>query len=348
MTVVGCGNYDVVMSEDGDDVTLKVVLVEPPIVITGSLANTEALAREAMRKHEYEKAGDLYLSLSVVDTDSNRRSEFLFLSAECALGEGDHHKAYRRYSALLKTYPLTDRFSTVVERVFTVARLYCEGRADRPSWLFGISLADRQFGIDILTEFQKAREQHPLADDALHHKASALFDMKEFQLAIGTWTKLEREYSESEWAPTANYRIGLALLELSDGVDYDKAPLRAGLNHLRQYLKVHAAGDHRVEAKAKVEELEEALAGQLLVTAEFYLGKDQNYSASLYLEAIDRDYPGTAAAKEARSLNATIPKSSPPPARPDPEELEGPLAVDVDRFRKPPPESAGLNPKPSD
>jgi TolA-binding protein len=325
-------------------------LTDAPVMVGTVNDALEAEARQAYGAGNYEHAGTLYLELSRSDTDPERQADFLFLAGESALGEQNFYVAYRRYSDLLKKFPLTSRFSTVVERVFLVARRFAEGVADKPSWLFGIDMSDRQLGIDILTEFQKARERHPLADDALHWKAMALVEMGEYQLAIATWTKLRTDYPESEeWFETAQYRIGLTMLRLSEGVDYDKGPIHAGYKHLKQYVKANPKGNHVTEAESRIAELEEALADQLFDTAKRYLWLDQDYAATLYLDAILRDYPATEMARgEAKTLRASIPKSSPPPARPDPEELEGPLAVDVQRFRLPPPDRSGLNPKPGD
>ena len=81
----------------------------------------------------------------------------------------------------------------------------------------------------MLERFQQARERHPLADDALHYVALAQLSLGEWEAAIDAWEKLRREYPESEWAETAEYRVGLTMLELSDGPEYDATPILKAL-----------------------------------------------------------------------------------------------------------------------
>ncbi|RMG17786.1 MAG: outer membrane protein assembly factor BamD, partial [Planctomycetota bacterium] len=292
------------------------VVVAP--VISGSTPLSEQAA-ELLAARRYAEAGELYASLSRSDPSPEHRAEFAFAAAECAFARGDYYAAYRLYSELLQRYPTTPRFAGVVERVFTISRLFAEGRATKPSWLLGAELTDRSFGVELLTAFQKARERHPLADDALHHKALALVELGEGDEAIEVWQKLIDDYPDSEWLETAEFRIGVTMLARSEGPEYDKRPLLAALERLRSYARKHPNGDYIQEASQRIAAIEEDLAGHWLEVARFYLRRDRIYSARIYLEAIGREYPRTRAAQRARALLEELPPSSLPPPRPDPD-----------------------------
>jgi outer membrane assembly lipoprotein YfiO len=343
--VVGCASAP---EEDAGWPEPPPLEVIAPITTQTPSDPIEAEALEALERGDYEVAGERYRLLANTDLSASRRAEFTYLSGECAFARKDYYQAYRLYSDLLKDYPRTRHFSKVVDRVFTVARLFAQGVAEKPSWLAGVNMTDREFGVEILEKFQKARERHPLADDALHYKALALHAMGDLEDAIATWEALAREYPESEWTETARYRIARTMYELSDGPEYDKAPLRSALASLRAYERRYPNGDHVQDAREQIAEIEEMLAGHLLEIAEYYLRHDETYSATIYLTAIDREFPETDAAKVAVELNRSIPKASPPPPPPDPEGLEGPPANSVDRNRLPPPPPAGSNDGPGD
>ena len=102
-------------------------------------------------------------------------------------------------------------------------RRFAEGRAERPTWLLGIRMTDRAFGIEVLEEFHRARERHVLADDALYLIGVAHLAENEPELAIASWQKVVDDYPKSEWADPAEYRIGLAFVAMSAGPEYDKA-----------------------------------------------------------------------------------------------------------------------------
>ncbi len=303
-------------------------------------------AKTAKDGGQFLSAFQRYIVLANTHPVPEQRAEFLFQAAECKYALTDYYAAYRVYSRLLLQYPTTPRFGDVVLQIFEIARLFAEGKAEKPSWFFGMNMTDREFGIEILEAFQKARERHPQADDALHYKALALYELDEWDDAIATWQKLIKEYPESDWVQTAHYRIGLTMLAISDGPAYDKGPIRAALNHLTAHVKKYPKGDYKAEASAQILTIQEGLAGQWLKIARFYLRVDQDYSATIYLTAIDREYPHTEVAKVAKKLQASIPKRSPPPAPADPEGLEAAHLREVDRYQAPPPDPA--QPKPSD
>lgn len=273
-----------------------------------------AAAHAAAEAGRYEDAHTAYERLSRSDPSPERREEFLFLAAECALGAGDFHRAATLYQQLLSDHPGSPRFGLAVERVFQIGRLFCLGIAERPSWFFGIELTSHEFGINILERFRKARERHPLADDALHAIALAHIAMGEYERALSNWEALIREYPDSEWVDTATYRSALAVLRTGAGPRYDKIPLLDAVERLRRYQQKFPTGNHAQEAQAELSRLLEGLAAHDLATARFYLRQSRPYAADLYLAAILRDYPGTASAGEARTLRTSLPRTSPPPA----------------------------------
>lgn len=290
-------------------------------ITSGALAPDELAARQHLVEGRYREAYSAFRDLGTYESDPTRRAEFLFFAAEAALGAGEHEDAYETYRRLLRRYPSTPRYPLVVERIFLIGRLYAEGRAESTTWFFGVSMTDRALGVEILEEFQKARERHPLADDALHSIALARVAQEEHGLAVDAWQKLMDEYPRSEWAETAEFRIATTFAAMSDGTDYDKRPLLTALQRLRRYTERHPTGNHVQEARAEIAELEEALAGHQLEVARFYLRRDERYSAVLCLEEILREYPRTDAAREAGRLKGSMPQVQPPPARePDDEE----------------------------
>ena len=194
-------------------------------------------------------------------------------------------------------------------------------------------MEDQEFGIQSLERFQAARERHPLADDAFHYIAVAQLDLGEWELAIDAWERLRREYPSSEWAETAEFRVGMTMLAMSDGAQYDKAPLLSALARLRLYVKRHPTGNHTKEARAEIKRVEEEVAQHRLAVARYYLGQDEEYSADVYLSSVQKDFPNTVAATEALALQNTLPRTSPPPAPPEPELKGDGIGINEDRLR---------------
>lgn len=344
LLAVGCGSADK-REVRPDDATAFRPEVAP--LTSASAAPDEVAAREHLTAGRYDEAHDAFSRLATYESDPNRRAEFLFFAAEAALGAGEHEEAYEAYRRLLRRFPSTPRYPLVVERIFLIGRLYAEGKATTTTWFFGMEMNDRSLGVEILEEFQRARERHPLADDALHAIGLARVAQEEFGLAIDAWQKLIDEYPRSEWAETAEFKIATTYVLMSDGTDYDKRPLLTALQRLRRYIERHPTGNHVAEAREEVARLEEGLAAHKVDVARFYLRRDRNYSATLALEEVLRDFPRTAAAKDAARLKAGLTGVKPPePKQHQEDEDDGPRPGS----RRPPPPDLppGMFPQPVD
>lgn len=308
-------------------------------ITSASQAPDEVAARALMVEGRYAEAHEAFRALATFEVDPDRRAEFIFFTAEAALAAGEHEEAYDAYRKLLRRFPTTPRYPLVLERLFFLGRLYAEGRARASTWFFGAEVQDRALGIDILEEFQRARQRHPLADDALHEIGLARVAQDEHGLAIEAWQKLMDEYPDSDWYETAEFRIATTFAAMSDGVEYDKRPLLTALSRLRRYEERHPTGNHLAEAVEEIRRLEEALAAFQVDVARFYLRRDRDHAAALYLEDVLREYPRTEAAQEAARLKAAlgVVPAPPPPPIDDEEELEVPEAAGPPPAPAPPP-----------
>ncbi|MEZ6189012.1 MAG: outer membrane protein assembly factor BamD [Planctomycetota bacterium] len=278
----------------------------------------ERQAQEAFRNGRYPEAQEAFTLAAQTEKDPVRRSEHLFYAAESALAAKRHYEAYELYRALIQNFPASPRIPGVIERLFLIGRAYAEGVAEKPSLFLGIEGEDREFGVSLLTNFQKARPRHGLADDALHYIAVAHEGLEHYPDARQTWDRLALDYPNSEWAQTALFRAARTYVLESEGPAYDTSLLLTALQKLRDYRDRFPVGNHTVEAEAEIQRLEQELGQFGVELARFYLRRDQDYSAKLYLDSVVRDYPETQAASDAKDLLSELPEGLvAPPAPPD-------------------------------
>jgi outer membrane protein assembly factor BamD len=244
--------------------------------------------------------------------------ESFFAAAEACFKGDDDFRALEHFEQLLRDYPTTTHYPETLDRIFAIGKLFVEEKATKPSWLLGLRQTDRAYGIEVLERFVKQRDQHPNASYALFLIGEARVRGDEPELAIESWQRLIKEYPPpNPWARQAEYRIALAFLALSYGIDYDKRPILTGLRRLRAYVRKYPNGDNVREAEERLTALEEALAGHDLKIARRYARDSHYVSAQVYLNAIRREYPKTAAASDAARLAQEWPD---PPAPPAPDE----------------------------
>jgi outer membrane protein assembly factor BamD (BamD/ComL family) len=291
----------------------------------GSSGAAKALADAG----DFAVAGESYEQLATAHARSKEGEDSLFAAAEAFFNAKKHYHALELYNKLLVDYPQTSHYPEALERTFQIGKLFVEESAKKPSWFLGIGLTNREYGIDVLERFVKTHEQHPLAPEALFLVGEAYAQGDQPEVAIeSAWKVLVRDYPQSSWARAAEYRIALAFISLSYGVEYDKRPLMTALRRLRAYVRKYPAGDNIQEAEQKLSQLEEELAGHDLKTAKeyahaahvpghgfamikaFFSGTpdERRYvSAQIYLDRIRHEYPKTEAAREAARLSGEWP-----------------------------------------
>jgi len=312
--IAGCASEPGTNPELGDGGQVTVA----PLASDVSQNPLERQAQDDFRGGRYASAMDGFLLVAETEKDPRRRSEQVFYAAESALAAGNHYRSYELYRALIQSFPASPRIPGVIERLFLIGRAYAEGLAEKPSLFLGIESEDREFGVSLLTNFQKARPRHGLADDALHYIAVAHEGLEHYPDARSVWDRLAVDYPRSEWAQTAQFRSARTYTLESEGPAYDTSLLLAGLAKLRAYRDRYPTGNHAAEAREEIAELEQQLGAFGVDQARFYLRRDQDYSAKLYLEAVVADYPETEAANEAQDLLAGLPSDlQPPPPPPD-------------------------------
>ncbi|MBI3723088.1 outer membrane protein assembly factor BamD [bacterium] len=251
---------------------------------------------------------------------SARAEQALYWTADAAMKGGRYEHALETYERLLKQYPATEHYPEALEKIFQVAKLFVEEKAEKPSWFLRIDRPDRDYGIEALERFVKQRDHHPLAPEALFLVGEAHLKANEPELAIESWQRLVKEYPASDWSKAAEYKIALAFLALNYGVEYDKRPLMTALRRLRSYVRKYPTGDHVQEAEERVAKLEDDLARHDLGIAKRYARDDHYASAQIYLTSVRREYPRTKAAEEAKVLAKEWP--DPPLPQPPKDEEE--------------------------
>jgi outer membrane protein assembly factor BamD (BamD/ComL family) len=279
------------------------------------LAHAKALADAG----EHADAAAAYEEIYRFAPRSKLAEDALYFAAEEAFQAGQHYHALELFDRLLVLYSSTPHFPDVLERQFQIGKLYVEEKAKKPSWFIGVDKADAPYGIETLERFVKQRDQHALAPEALFLVGEAHLKADEPELAIESWQRLVRDYPRSTWARLGEYRIALAFVSLSYGVEYDKRPLMTGLKRLRNYINKYQTGDNIQEASLKRRELAEQLAQHELAIAKKYARRGKYRAAHIYLIGIQRDFPEAKTTKEeAKRLAAEWEDPIDPPAPDEP------------------------------
>lgn len=218
-----------------------------------------------------------------------------FVAAEAALAEGLHLKAFRHYRALLETGAQSSSVATVEDRLFEIGEIFFFDDE------YGGVFDSRARGVEVMETILAHFTQSPLADDALrligeYFASEEIDNLCEASL---TFEQLHREYPESEWAERSLWLAGHYRLQLVDGPRYNQADLVRAHDLFTLSQQIHPRGVAFREVAEELKEVRETIALGEVLTAEFYLARENTAGERERLANAALGFPETEAGRYA-------------------------------------------------
>jgi outer membrane protein assembly factor BamD (BamD/ComL family) len=207
-------------------------------------------------------------------------------------------------SKYLATEGASRHFEEAMLIKYRIARGYQRGKM-KP--LFGFRPLPNIFGakedaLKIYDEIIASMPRHDLAAQSLYYKGHLLLTQKNYQESVETFQTLIRRFPKHTLA-VDGYLAVLDVYLMRAKKDFaDPDLLDLAFVNQRQF-KQHFPTEGRVEdGEAKILQLKEMLAQDLMKVAKFYKKSKKIDAIKLYYTAIIERYPETACAREAENL----------------------------------------------
>jgi len=239
----------------------------------------------------------------------------LLARGDALVASGEEFRALYDYEQLLREHPGSDEFERAVERELAIALRYAGG-LKRRAW--GIRAFDASdIAIELLIRVQERMPGSQLAERAAIELADFYYRRREIGLASEAYGLYLENYPDGPNARKAARRRIYSDIARFKGPEYDASGLLDAQVRIRRYEREYPADAAQTGiTSALVERLDESLAAQQLVAAEYYLQTNQLAAARLTLRRLDDAYPRTIAARTARDIMDR--RGWAPAARPDP------------------------------
>jgi outer membrane protein assembly factor BamD (BamD/ComL family) len=288
---------------------------------------------------KYKAAAEHYEKAANRAVDMRLKEDAMFMAAESYYFDDRYIPARDAYDALAQKYPSTRYLDKLVARQWEIAQFlekYVDYRYDAP--MTPNAWDKRRPWFDTLGHAIKTYENirmndptGPRADDALMATANIYFRRRRYDDADYHYTLLRREYPRSEFQFEAHL-LGLqSKLRKYQGEDYDGVPLDEAQSLVKQ-LRTNFAGQLSAEERDRLRtvsgQLHQELAMRDMNMAKHYDNTKQFGAAKTYYAEVDRKYPNSELAQEARERITEIAASGAPDVPPKR------LAWAVDRFPK--------------
>ena len=258
------------------------------------------VARQHLEERGYGKAQELASDFIDRHPDDPLVAEALLVRADSQLLRGNYYKALLDYESIAKTYPGSEAFSIALERQFYIARIFASGTKRK---LWGLRLLSAKDEAEEI--FIRIHERLPgskLAQRAGRTLADYYFDQQEMDLAAIAYRAYIENYPNTEDLPEAIQRLVYTSLATVKGPNHDSSGLydaREWLNRIRERFPAEA---QQMGADALQTRIDESDATQMLVSARWYLERDDPPSARFLLKRILRRYPQTVSGRRAYAL----------------------------------------------
>ncbi len=225
----------------------------------------------------------------------------LLARGDALVASDEEFRALYDYEELLREYPGSDEFERAVERELAIALRYADG-LKRRGW--GIRAFDASdIAIELFIRVQERMPGSQLAERAAIELADFYYKRREIGLASEAYGLYIENFPDGPNVRHAARRRIYSDIARFKGPQYDASGLLDAQVRIRRYEREYPADAAETGLNsALVERLDESLAAQQLVAAEYYLQTDELPAARLTLRRLVGAYPRTSAALTARNL----------------------------------------------
>jgi outer membrane assembly lipoprotein YfiO len=229
---------------------------------------------------------------------SSAREEAMNLAGQARMNQGRYWDAYDWFERQLANYPNGVFFDRALDREFTIARAFLQGRRRRAMKIFRVSARDD--GIDILMRIAAHSPGSDLAERALLQVADYHYDRREYPEAIAVYDEFAKSHPRSGRRAYAMLRSARASLLTFRGIKWDETPLLDASVRFRVFARAYPAQAKRENIAGILAEIRQTLAHKVFYSGTFYERTNSPRSAVFYYRKVLREYPDSQWANDAR------------------------------------------------
>jgi len=256
-------------------------------------------AQNAFDSGDYEVAIEIYRKILEQSGEGPIAERMRVFLLESHFLTRDYDTALDLAEEILEGSPGSETIRKVLARRYEIGVSYLNGAQRK---ILGFEVGAERRGLEILTDLVGQFPFQPFAGDAVYQIATWYMRNGLYEDADRYYRRLLRDYPESLWRSTAEFRIGEAAFSRLKGVQYDFGQLIEAERQFRRYLRLHPTGEYAARCSENLEKIQGFRARRWLDVAKFYLGLEHPEATRIYLRKILRDCPETPEAKEAIDL----------------------------------------------
>ncbi|MBN1687561.1 MAG: outer membrane protein assembly factor BamD [Candidatus Omnitrophica bacterium] len=203
----------------------------------------------------------------------------------------EYKNAYKAYKKLIESYPQTDRFEEVIERLFRIGNLFLSGRKAK---LMGLEiLPSLSNAVEIFESITRFAPYSEYGDQAQFHLGLTYKKWKRFDEAMDAFQAVIDNYPQSDLIAQVRYQLAETSFERSSAQFRDQRALDEASQEVDRFLMRHPDATISENAEKLRQVIDEKNAQKNYQIGLYY--EKQNYlqSALIYYRDVAERYPRT-------------------------------------------------------
>lgn len=240
--------------------------------------------------------------------DAPDRDRGLFLLAEAYIQTGDRIRAFYHLDELMDFYPESRFYSPALEKQFSIADDFMNGRKRVVLGFIPIGAEDE--AVEMMFRIQERAPGSPIAERALLRTADFYYEDSQFDLAADAYGEYLKSYPRSPEVPRVRLFRAFASLAQFRGLRFDATPLIDARTQLEDVLAQYPQLAQQEGVREFIDRIDETLAAKVYAQADFYRRTGESRGAVYLWRYLVTNYPGSQEAERAQRHLAKAPASA--------------------------------------
>jgi outer membrane assembly lipoprotein YfiO len=285
------------------------------VEVTQQAATTAPAADPTLQRAEQllsaktaDQAKSLALSWYKRNRDSALVDRALFIIARAENRVGDGIRAFYYYDQLLDEHPESPLYAASLQKQYDIADSYLRGR--QRSFLGMYVLGAEEEAVEMLYRVQQRAPSSPIAEKSLLRNADYYFADRQYDLAQDAYGFFIRQYPRSPMISQARLKQAYSAYALFHGPRFEITPIIDARERLATLMAEYPNLAEQENLPAMVEQIDQAMARKLWITADFYRRTGEPRAAAYNYRYLVSAFPESKEAQQASAQLRRLPPGS--------------------------------------
>jgi len=206
------------------------------------------------------------------------------------------YEAYKEFQKVIDKYPFSERIPEIIEREYKIADSFMTGYKRKA---LGIALPVENPAIEILAKVIENSTYGPLAPQAQYKLGLVLKGISRYYEAEEAFSKVIKNYPNSEWVDAAKFQIASCRQSVSRGAEYDQGASKEAKDQFEEFVREHPDAVLSQEAEKNIDQLKDKEAESNYNIGRFYEKQGSYDAARLYYNDLVNSNPDSSWAVKA-------------------------------------------------